>query len=116
MVAEGLGITLLPDYSVADDPLERHGIITYRPLDADGPDVLLVAQHARTRYLSSPVRRLVRLLNGPSRAPAPRCLIERATWWRHRRERSRALRDIGRAPLLVDVLSPAHADRSAAGR
>ncbi|MEV5755035.1 LysR family transcriptional regulator [Actinoallomurus sp. NPDC052308] len=62
MVAEGLGITLLPDYSVADDPLERHGIITYRPLDADGPDVLLVAQYVKTRHLSAPVRRLVRLL------------------------------------------------------
>jgi DNA-binding transcriptional LysR family regulator len=62
MVAEGLGVTLLPDYSIADDPLERGGVITYRPLDADGPDVLLVAQHARTRHLPGPVHRLVRLL------------------------------------------------------
>lgn len=62
LVAEGLGITLLPDYSVADDPLERHGVITYRPIDADGPDVLLVAQYARTRHLSGPVGRLIRLL------------------------------------------------------
>ncbi|MFC0042330.1 LysR family transcriptional regulator [Actinomadura rayongensis] len=62
MVAEGLGVTLLPDYSVADDPLERHGVITYRPLDADVPDVVLVAQHARTRHLAGAVHRMMRLL------------------------------------------------------
>ncbi|XVQ07378.1 LysR family transcriptional regulator [Spirillospora sp. CA-255316] len=62
MVAEALGVTLLPDYSVADDPLERSGIITHRPLDAAGPDVLLVAQHARTRHLTGPVQRLLHLL------------------------------------------------------
>ena len=32
MVAEGLGITLLPDFSVAHDPLFRAGLITSRPL------------------------------------------------------------------------------------
>jgi DNA-binding transcriptional LysR family regulator len=37
MVAEGLGVTLLPDFSVLDDPLERAGLITCRPL-ADDPD------------------------------------------------------------------------------
>lgn len=36
MVAEGLGVTVLPDYSVVGDPLERAGIITHRPL-APGP-------------------------------------------------------------------------------
>src|SRR5690606_37531708 len=51
MVAEGLGVTLLPDYSVTDDPLERSGLITHRPLAADAADVLLVAQYARTRHL-----------------------------------------------------------------
>ncbi|MFO7251730.1 MAG: LysR family transcriptional regulator [Actinomycetes bacterium] len=62
MVAEGLGVTLLPDYSVIDDPLERCGLITHRPLAADAGDVLLVAQHARTRHLPQPIRRLVRIL------------------------------------------------------
>ncbi|MFC5744511.1 LysR family transcriptional regulator [Actinomadura rugatobispora] len=62
MVAEGLGVTLLPDYSIADDPLERSGIITRRPLDIESPDVLLVAQHARTRHLTAHVRHLVHLL------------------------------------------------------
>lgn len=51
MVAEGLGVTLLPDYSIADDSFERADVITRRPLDAEGPDVLLVVQHAWTRHL-----------------------------------------------------------------
>jgi DNA-binding transcriptional LysR family regulator len=36
MVAEGLGVTVLPDFSVWGDPLERHGLITFRPLAGDG--------------------------------------------------------------------------------
>src|SRR6202035_5903180 len=32
MVAEGLGITVLPDYSVIGDPFETSGMITWRPL------------------------------------------------------------------------------------
>ena len=32
MVAEGLGAALLPDFSVVGDPLERGGLITWRPL------------------------------------------------------------------------------------
>jgi DNA-binding transcriptional LysR family regulator len=32
MVAQGLGISLLPEFSVADDPLEQTGLITRRPL------------------------------------------------------------------------------------
>jgi DNA-binding transcriptional LysR family regulator len=37
MVAEGLGVTLLPQFSVTGDPLERGGFITCRPL-AEAPD------------------------------------------------------------------------------
>ncbi|MDX3854125.1 LysR family transcriptional regulator [Streptomyces sp. AK02-01A] len=44
MVAEGLGATVLPDFSVRGDPLERSGLITYRPLEADSTAVLLVIQ------------------------------------------------------------------------
>jgi DNA-binding transcriptional LysR family regulator len=36
MVAEGLGLTLLPDFSVRGDPLERGGAITFRPLADPG--------------------------------------------------------------------------------
>jgi DNA-binding transcriptional LysR family regulator len=44
MVAEGLGMTVLPDYSVAGDPLERHGVITYRPIADDETEIFLVLQ------------------------------------------------------------------------
>lgn len=40
MVAEGLGATVLPDFSVIGDPLERRGTITVRPLAGDATDVL----------------------------------------------------------------------------
>ena len=47
MVAAGLGIALLPDYSVVGDPLERAGEITHRPLEDDDTGVLLVLQRRR---------------------------------------------------------------------
>ncbi|AYN42898.1 hypothetical protein D9753_32985 [Streptomyces dangxiongensis] len=47
MVAEGLGATVLPDFSVAGDPLERSGTITYRPLAGESTRVLLVLQRRR---------------------------------------------------------------------
>jgi hypothetical protein len=53
MVAEGLGITVLPDYSVIGDPLELHGVITWRPLTDDETGVELVIQ--RTRSGSPPL-------------------------------------------------------------
>ncbi|MFF8028005.1 LysR family transcriptional regulator [Streptomyces sp. NPDC007896] len=42
MVAEGLGATVLPDFSVLGDPLERCGAITHRPLTDDTTRVLLM--------------------------------------------------------------------------
>ncbi|HTR74198.1 MAG TPA: LysR family transcriptional regulator [Solirubrobacterales bacterium] len=48
MVAAGLGIAILPSYSVIGDPLERSGEISYRPLADDGTDVLLVLQRRRS--------------------------------------------------------------------
>jgi DNA-binding transcriptional LysR family regulator len=44
MVAEGLGAAILPDYSVAGDLLEQRGAITYRQIDGDETNVLLVIQ------------------------------------------------------------------------
>jgi len=41
MVAEGLGVTLLPDYSVTGDPLEAHGVLVHRPLADDDTRVTL---------------------------------------------------------------------------
>jgi DNA-binding transcriptional LysR family regulator len=47
MVAEGLGATVLPDFSVTGDPLERQGTITYRPITGDTTRVLLMLQRRR---------------------------------------------------------------------
>jgi len=62
MVAEGLGVTVLPEFSVLDDPLLRGGAITYRPLAAAVPDVLLVVQSPRSDSTPRAVRDLLRLL------------------------------------------------------
>jgi methyl coenzyme M reductase subunit C-like uncharacterized protein (methanogenesis marker protein 7) len=53
---------LLPDYSVIGDPLERRGVITFRPLAAVGSEVVLVAQHLRARHLPTPVRQMESIL------------------------------------------------------
>ncbi len=47
MVAEGLGATVLPDFSVIGDPLERCGAITHRPLTDDTTRVLLMLRRRR---------------------------------------------------------------------
>ncbi len=47
MVAEGLGVTVLPDFSVVGDPLQRLGALTYRPLAGDVPRVLLMLQRRK---------------------------------------------------------------------
>ncbi|GAA3770700.1 LysR substrate-binding domain-containing protein [Streptomyces coacervatus] len=47
MVAEGLGATVLPDFSVIGDPLERQGTITFRPITGDTTRVLLMLQRRR---------------------------------------------------------------------
>jgi DNA-binding transcriptional LysR family regulator len=48
MVAEGLGITVLPDFSVIGDPLEQRGVITWRPIADDDTRVELVIQRLRS--------------------------------------------------------------------
>ncbi|MFJ1606287.1 LysR family transcriptional regulator [Streptomyces sp. NPDC088253] len=47
MVAEGLGATVLPDFSVIGDPLERCGAIIHRPLTDDTTRVLLMLRRRR---------------------------------------------------------------------
>ncbi|UED87331.1 LysR family transcriptional regulator [Streptomyces profundus] len=64
MVAEGLGATVLPDFSVRGDPLERHGAITWRPLAADTPEVLLVLQRRQPGLVPRAARDLHALLVG----------------------------------------------------
>ncbi|MEV4510395.1 LysR family transcriptional regulator [Dactylosporangium sp. NPDC049525] len=47
MVAEGIGLTVLPDYSVLGDPLERTGLIVTRPLRGDTTVITMAALHRR---------------------------------------------------------------------
>jgi DNA-binding transcriptional LysR family regulator len=63
MVAEGLGVTLLPEFSVLGDPLERGGFITCRPL-AEDPDAMieLVVQRRRSTAWGRAAREMHRLL------------------------------------------------------
>jgi DNA-binding transcriptional LysR family regulator len=48
MVAAGLGVTVLPSYSVFGDPLEQRGAITARKLADDNTGVRLVVQRRRS--------------------------------------------------------------------
>lgn len=61
MVAEGLGATVLPDFSVIGDPLERCGAITFRPLAGDATDVLLAMQRCRSGSVPRATRDLHQL-------------------------------------------------------
>ncbi|WP_030800683.1 LysR family transcriptional regulator [Streptomyces sp. NRRL S-337] len=58
MVAEGLGATVLPDFSIIGDPLERLGAITYRPLAGAPPRVLLMLQGRRAQSVPQAARDL----------------------------------------------------------
>ncbi|MEV6924826.1 LysR family transcriptional regulator [Dactylosporangium sp. NPDC051485] len=62
LVAEGLGVTVLPDYSITGDPLERYGAITTRPLDAADTNVRLLLQSRREPRMPDAVRELHRAL------------------------------------------------------
>jgi DNA-binding transcriptional LysR family regulator len=48
MAAEGLGVCVLPSFSVLEDPLTRHGVITWRPLTDDTTEVQLVIRRRRS--------------------------------------------------------------------
>lgn len=55
MVAEGVGATVLPDYSVLGDPLERSGAIVARPLSGAETSVSLVLLRRRDAHLPEQV-------------------------------------------------------------
>lgn len=61
MVAAGLGAAVLPDYSVAGDPLEVRGEIVYRPIEDDTTSVMLVVQRRHSVSPSAAVRELHQL-------------------------------------------------------
>lgn len=56
LVAEGLGLTLLPDYSVVGDPMERAGLITTRPIAGDQTVVTLVLRQRATSGPQAPLQ------------------------------------------------------------
>jgi DNA-binding transcriptional LysR family regulator len=61
MVAAGLGVTVLPSYSVFGDPLEQRGAITARKLADDDTGVRLVLQRRRSSSPSRATRELYKL-------------------------------------------------------
>ena len=58
MVAEGLGVTVLPDFSVVGDPLERAGIIGFRPIVGERAAITLMLCQTRSRHVPQAVRDL----------------------------------------------------------
>lgn len=53
LVADGVGVTLLPEFSVLEDPLVRSGLVTWRPLAAPVPSVSLAALRPASRPFRS---------------------------------------------------------------
>jgi DNA-binding transcriptional LysR family regulator len=70
MVAEGLGVSVLPDFSVINDPLERSGTITYRPLRPCEAEVLLVVQRRRSPSMPQALGDLYRMFVARARPVA----------------------------------------------
>ena len=62
LVAEGVGVTVLPDYCVLGDPLHRVGVIEARPIAGDTTVVTLQLRHRATLQQPLPVRELATAL------------------------------------------------------
>jgi DNA-binding transcriptional LysR family regulator len=62
MVAQGVGVALLPDYSVIGDPLERAGLIVQRPVADDRTVITMAAVWSRRSRTPAPVRDMIRHL------------------------------------------------------
>jgi DNA-binding transcriptional LysR family regulator len=58
LVAEGLGVTVLPDYSVIGDLLHRSGLVVTRPIAGDSTLVTLVLRQRTSLPVSLHVREL----------------------------------------------------------
>ena len=61
LVAKGLGVTVLPEFSVSGDPLEEHGLLVARPLTGSHPEVVLALQRSRAGAPTRPARDLHRI-------------------------------------------------------
>jgi DNA-binding transcriptional LysR family regulator len=55
LVAQGLGVTVLPDYSVLGDPLERAGLVVQRPIAGDRTTITLVLRQRRAERVPAAV-------------------------------------------------------------
>ncbi len=74
MVAAGIGIAVLPDFSVMGDPLLDTGLVVVRPLETTEASVTMVALHSRSGRIPEGVRDLLGHLLGRARRlarPAP---------------------------------------------
>jgi len=68
MVAAGLGISILPDFSISGDALVRAGVLTTRPILTDHTTVTLLMMRRRTERTSEPLRDLQTALVRQARA------------------------------------------------
>jgi DNA-binding transcriptional LysR family regulator len=68
MVAAGLGVAVLPDYSLIGDPLAERGDIAYRAVAAEQTEVMLVLHRRRAGPAPEPARDLHELLVRRARA------------------------------------------------
>ncbi|WP_370288953.1 LysR family transcriptional regulator [Nocardioides sp.] len=62
LVAEGAGVTVLPDYSVAGDPLHRAGLLEIRPIAGETTVVTLQLRQRTSLQQPLPVRELATAL------------------------------------------------------
>jgi DNA-binding transcriptional LysR family regulator len=92
MVADRLGVTLLSDFNVLADPLERRGV-TCRPLSGEHREILLVVQRRRARFAPQQARDLHAIF------------VERAQAFAETRRRRRG-RTVGSAETLVEDKRP----------
>ncbi len=58
LVADRMGVTVLPDYSVVDDPLTRAGLLVHRPLAGDRTSITLALVERRSQRMPESVREL----------------------------------------------------------
>lgn len=58
MVAAGLGVAILPDFSIVGDPLVRAGVLTTRPIRTDHTTVTLLVLTRRVERVPGPLRDL----------------------------------------------------------
>lgn len=79
MVAEGIGIAVLPNYSVHGDPLERAGLIVARPIANDQTTVTMVALRRRQTRVTSIVRDMIQHLRNHAEPPAVSAVRSPAT-------------------------------------